>query len=113
MRQYQVLLLVSASGESNLSALCRKVGIAYSTGTELIGRMIESGYLERIRLPEDHRQVVITVSQKGRDELDLRKQGLIKIFEDLLEALPADRGRDFVSSFESMAAILKGLSDQA
>jgi len=113
MRQYQVLLLVSASGESNSSALCRKMGIACSTGTELIGRMIESGYLERARHPEDQRQVAITVSQKGREELDLRKQGLIKIFENLLESLPADRRSDFLSSFESIAEILKELSDEA
>jgi DNA-binding MarR family transcriptional regulator len=113
MRQYQVLLLVSASGESNLSVLCRKMGIAPSTGTELIDRMIESGYLERLRQPEDHRQVAITVSQKGRDELDLRKQGLISIFEDLLETLPADRRSDFVSSFESIADILSELPDEA
>ena len=108
MRQYQMLIILKASGTLTLSQLCKKLGLAPSTGTELVNRMIASGYIQKEHERSDQRQVVLSVSPQGLELMEERRQEMVDMFSDFLSTLPSsDVRKNFVSSFENIWDILR------
>jgi DNA-binding MarR family transcriptional regulator len=108
MRQYQMLIILKASGTLTLSQLCKKLGLAPSTGTELVNRMIATEYIKKEHEHRDQRQVLLSVSPKGLQLMEERRQEMMNMFSDFLSKLPSSEVRkNFVSSFEHIWDILR------
>jgi DNA-binding MarR family transcriptional regulator len=108
MRQYQTLIILKASGSLTLSQLCKKLNLAPSTGTELVNRMITAGYIQKEHEQPDQRQVLLSVSPKGLELMEERKQETIDMFSEFLSKLPSDEDRkNFVSCFEHIWDLLQ------
>jgi DNA-binding MarR family transcriptional regulator len=59
-------IVVIGSGEAmSMSQIAKKLGVTSGTPTVTIDRLIEKGFVERIRDVEDRRQVFVTLSDKG------------------------------------------------
>ena len=113
MRQYQALIIVGASGGLAVSELCGRLAVASSTGTELVGRMIDMGFLEKRRERRDRRRMLLSLTAEGEELLARRGNDLVEIFERILASLPDDRRREFVDSFERIAAVVGGRAREA
>ena len=70
MAQLHILYTLQRNGEMPMSRLADVLDVSLSSATGLIDRIEERGFVERIRVPEDRRVVLIRVTDAGRRMLD-------------------------------------------
>ena len=87
MTHLHIMGLLSRHGETSMSRIAELLDVSMSNATGLIDRMAERGLVERIRVPDDRRIVLIRLSESGQDQLDelevLRRDLLQKILAGL------------------------------
>ena len=83
MTHLHVMGLLSRHGETSMSRIADLLDVSLSNATGLIDRMAERGLVERVRVDEDRRVVLVRLSQGGQAQLDeleiLRRDMLQKI----------------------------------
>jgi DNA-binding MarR family transcriptional regulator len=111
MTHMHVLWLLQHHGEMPMSRLAELLDVSDSNATGIIDRMAERGLVERTRVPDDRRVVVVRVGDGGvraLDEIEALKQGQLQAilghlderqlkrtflaFEDLRAAIAAEGG---------------------
>jgi len=107
MRQFQTLIILKASGSITLSQLCDKLNLAPSTGTELVNRVIELGFLQKGHEHADQRQVLLSVSAKGTELLEQRKEALSGMFSELMARFSVEDQKSFLDCFERIWELLR------
>ena len=70
MAQVHILYTLERNGEMAMSRLADVLQVSLSNATGLIDRIEERGFVERTRVPEDRRVVLITVTDAGRRMLE-------------------------------------------
>ena len=100
LRQFQALIILKANEILTLSQLCEKLSLAPSTGTELVNRLISSGFIFKERENTDQRQVLLSVSAKGLKLLKQRQKVMTEMFSNFLSKFPSDDQKSFVDCFE-------------
>lgn len=87
MTHLHILWVLEHHGELPMSRLADLLDVSLSNATGLIDRMEERGLVERIRVPDDRRVVIVRASAEGerqRDEIEALKQdGMRSILERL------------------------------
>ncbi len=77
MTHLHILWLLEHHGDLTMGRLAELVDVSLSNASGLIDRMEERGLVERIRVPDDRRVVIVRVSPEGekiRDEIEAIKQ---------------------------------------
>jgi DNA-binding MarR family transcriptional regulator len=77
MTHLHILWVLEHHGELTMSRLAEMLDVSFSNATGLIDRMEERGLVERIRVPDDRRVVIVRASEQGariRDEIEALKQ---------------------------------------
>ena len=87
MSQLHVMHLLDRHGEMAMSRLADTLGVSVSNATGLIDRVEERGYVERIRVPNDRRVVLVRISATGRAVLHEVEAGREAIFDRILDEL--------------------------
>ena len=64
--QYLVLMVLWEKDEVNLSAIAEKLRLQSNTLTPLLKRLQQRGFLDRKRSESDERNIVITLTDKGK-----------------------------------------------
>ena len=113
MTHLHILWVLDHHGDLAMSRLADLLDVSVSNATGLIDRMEERGLVERIRVPDDRRVVIVRASPEGariRDEIEALKQDrmrsiltrleppqlnrLLKAIGDLRGAVVAEIGTD-------------------
>lgn len=66
MSTWHVLVMLERHGDMSMSRLADLLDISLSNATGVIDRMEERGLVERVRVPDDRRVVLVHVSDEGR-----------------------------------------------
>jgi DNA-binding MarR family transcriptional regulator len=77
MTHLHILWVIEHHGELPMSRLADLLDVSLSNATGLIDRMEERGLVERVRVPDDRRVVIVRASPEGarmRDEIEAVKQ---------------------------------------
>ena len=77
MTHLHILWVLEHHGELPMSRLADLLDVSLSNATGLVDRMAERGLVERVRVPDDRRIVIIRASDEGvriRDEIEALKQ---------------------------------------
>ena len=70
MAQVHILYTLHRSGEMPMSRLADVLNVSLSNATGLIDRLEERGYIERTRVPEDRRVVMVHLTASGVQMID-------------------------------------------
>ncbi len=70
MAQLNILYSLHRSGEMPMSRLADLLNVSLSSATGLIDRLEERGYIERTRVPEDRRIVMVRLTPSGVQMID-------------------------------------------
>lgn len=89
MAQAKVLYVVIAAGELRLAELATRLGVAPSTASELVERLVELGYLLRRNDPTDRRQVAISAAPAALELLERFRELNQRQLRELLGRLDA------------------------
>jgi DNA-binding MarR family transcriptional regulator len=77
MTHLHILWVLEHHGDLSMSRLADMLDVSLSNATGLIDRMEERGLVERIRVPDDRRVVIVRASAEGsrmREEIEALKQ---------------------------------------
>ena len=81
MAQLNILYTLQRSGEMTMSGLADVLNVSFSNATGLIDRMEERGYVDRSRVPEDRRIVLVRLTAGGTallEEVDALSDALMR-----------------------------------
>ena len=117
MTHLHILWLLDHHGDVPMSRLADHLDVSLSNATGLVDRMEERGLVERVRVPDDRRVVLVRVAAEGirvRDEVEAMRQdrmrailarldpiqldGVLKATIDLRQAAAAEIGADHLHS---------------
>lgn len=108
MAQLHILYTLQRGGDMPMSRLAEVLHVSLSNATGLIDRIEERGFIERTRVPEDRRVVVIHVTEAGRRMLE----EVDAISSDLLRSVFARIGPTQVAGVgRAFAALRRGLEE--
>ena len=89
MAQLHILYTLQRTGEMTMSHLADILNVSLSNATGLIDRIEERGFVERTRVAEDRRVVLIRVTERGSRALE----EIDALNEDLLRSVLGSLGR--------------------
>jgi DNA-binding MarR family transcriptional regulator len=99
------LATLERSGPCRLTALAVSEGVTQPAMTQLIGRLADSGLVERRADPADGRVVHVQITAEGRDFVDRRREARARRLSGLLATLsPADQ-HALASALPAMRAL--------
>lgn len=85
--QLRALTVLAGEGECNLVRLAHGVGVTVSTTSRLVDRLIAADLVERRRAPHTAREVVISLTARGRVTLDRYDELRIDVLRGSLAVL--------------------------
>ncbi|HEX2754355.1 MAG TPA: MarR family transcriptional regulator [Candidatus Limnocylindrales bacterium] len=91
MTHLHILWVLEHHGDLPMSRLADLLDVSFSNATGLIDRMEERGLVERDRVPDDRRVVIVRASAEGarqRDEIEALKQDRLR---SILERLSQEQ----------------------
>ena len=94
MTHMHVLWLLQHQGDVPMSRLAELLGVSVSNATGLVDRMEERGLVERVRVPDDRRVVLVRIAADGvaaMDETEAVKQDRMRSILGRLDPLQLDR----------------------
>jgi DNA-binding MarR family transcriptional regulator len=108
MPQFKTLVLVYGSEQRclRMGQLAASLGVALSTTTGIVDRLVEQGLLLRQEDPEDRRLVVVSLTERGRETMERPHHVSQRHMLSLLEKLP-------LSDLRVLARALGALHDVA
>ena len=116
MAQLNILYTLKRCGEMPMSRLAEMLNVSLSSATGLIDRIEERGMVERSRVPEDRRIVLIRVTAAGErllGELDVLSDELLRtVLGRLSKAERAAIGTAFASIREALTDAAGRLLDR-
>lgn len=108
MAQLHILCTLQRTGEMPMSRLAEVLNVSLSNATGLIDRIEERGFVERTRVPEDRRVVLIRVTEAGRRMLD----DVDAVSDDLLRSVLDRIGPSRIAGVgRALAALRRGLEE--
>jgi DNA-binding MarR family transcriptional regulator len=79
--------LLERHGEIAMSRLAEMLDVSDSAATGLIDRIEERGFVERIRVPEDRRIVLVRITPVGRQTLEDVEASRAEIMAQILDQI--------------------------
>lgn len=109
MPQARCLLLVGLRPSLSISALAAQLHVGLPAASGLVDRLVEAGHLERNVDPDDRRQQLVTLSERGLALVERFHELSAARLDDLIHGLTVEELRGLrlgVSALEREARIL-------
>jgi DNA-binding MarR family transcriptional regulator len=91
MSQLHVMTILERHGDMPMSRLAEMIDVSVSNATGLIDRMEERGFVERDRVPDDRRVVLVRISETGRRLIDDIEVTRAQTLRSVLDRLDPDQ----------------------
>ena len=91
---FHILSMLDQHGEMAMGRLADKLDVSLSNASGLIDRLEDRGFVERIRVPDDRRIVIVRATDLGRStlvELEVLKDGMVQSLLDQLDTSQLER----------------------
>ena len=108
--QYKTLLTIADAGRCSLGDLARELGVAMSSASQMVDRLVGQGLVQRTQVVDNRRQVEIRLTDTGAALLSELQEGIVAGYGRLLMRLPEAEQEELVQSFETIARILGKLT---
>jgi DNA-binding MarR family transcriptional regulator len=103
MAQLHILYTLQRNGQMTMSHLAEVLNVSLSNATGLIDRIEERGFVERTRVPEDRRVVLIRVTPAGEQMLE----EIDALSDELLRSVLSRIDRPKLAGVRQAAAALR------
>jgi len=110
--QYQALTAVRELGECSVNDLADRLGIAQSSTSQLVDRLVRGGYVSRQTFAGDRRRMVVTLSKSGVQMMERRRQSLLKAYSRILLMLEEDDQVALEDAFEKFHQVAAKLNQR-
>ena len=111
--QYQALTAIRELGECSVNDLADKLGIAQSTTSQLVDRLVKGGYVSRETFADDRRRMVVMLSKSGTQMMERRKQSLLQAYTRILLMLEENDQVMLEDAFEKFYRVAAKLNQSS
>lgn len=101
--QFRALVLLATRGPSNLASLATQLDVQPSTIGRMVERLVSTGLVDREPHPQSRRELVVSVSQRGRAVVDAVTQRRRQEIADVVAAMPARERRGLVTALTAFS----------
>jgi DNA-binding MarR family transcriptional regulator len=94
MTHMHVMWLLQHHGDLAMSRMAELMDVSFSNATGIVDRMAERGLVERVRVPDDRRVVLVRIGARGLealDEMEAVKQDRLQAILGHLDATQLER----------------------
>jgi len=70
MTHMHLMWLLQHHGDLSMSRMAELMDVSFSNATGIVDRMAERGLVERVRVPDDRRVVLVRIAARGLEALD-------------------------------------------
>lgn len=100
-----VLFALSAE-PLQITEIARQEGIGQSAATRMVARLEALGLVRRERSQADRRVVMVSVTARGRNELEYMREQSRRVMRDVLHDLPARELRQLTRASEALEELI-------
>ena len=108
LSRHRALSVVQRLEPCPMTQLAEYTAIDRTTLTRTVDQLVSAGLVERSTPLTDRRQVLLSLTEKGRATCKLSAGVVTKINRDLIDGLPEDQQRQVARAFERMVGNLVG-----
>ncbi|WP_315067158.1 MarR family transcriptional regulator [uncultured Clostridium sp.] len=99
--------VIGMYNERTMSEVAQKLKITVSTLTTAINKLIKKGYVERKRIEEDRRVVLVKLTKKGKLAYKLHQRFHKKMINNAIEGLSLEEEKILLSSLNKLNDFFK------
>lgn len=103
--QAVLLVLISEGYISNVSSLCKELGLSQGNASALCKKLEKDGFLHRQRSKEDERIVILRLTEQGADTLAYILSEFRKLNPNF-DQVPDDQYKLLLNSFDKLSSLL-------
>lgn len=107
LRQYEAVDEIGFNPGISLNTLAEQLGLANSTTSQLVDRLVRDGYLDRQTNPKNRREINIRLSAKGQEYLQVRKEAVQCNLGTMLESLSAVNRARFMEALHLIGVVIR------
>jgi DNA-binding MarR family transcriptional regulator len=100
-------------GPQRITPLAAREGVSQPTLTRMVGRLEELGYVRRERDPSDRRSVLVSITTKGRQEVELFREHHRAALRDQLQDANDDDMLEYLAACETLQRLIDRLQRTA
>ena len=93
---------IGAYSETSMSEIAQKLNITVSTLTTAINKLIKKGYVERKRIEEDRRVVLVKLTKRGKLAFRLHEKFHGEMINNAIEGLSIEEEELLISSLNKI-----------
>lgn len=112
LAQYRVIMLVYQSGPMSINALKNRLNTAQSSASEIVNRLVKSGFLQREKSPTDRRVTIFQLTDRARELIQQRTRLMQDVFRDLLVHFSPEEQNQLVESFELILKLMRKVKNK-
>jgi DNA-binding MarR family transcriptional regulator len=109
--QFQVLQLVYFGEAVNVRDLTRSTGLAASTVSEMVDRLVELGYVTKRQNEVDRRQIVLTCTKQGASIIRKVIRKRIKTVSAIVQEMNPGSAERLVQMLSEFVGLSRSISD--
>ncbi|MCK9554568.1 MarR family winged helix-turn-helix transcriptional regulator [bacterium] len=111
LNHMRVLINVDYMGSCTLVKLSSALGMAASTASEIVDKMVNEGYLKRELNEKNRRQVIISVGQKGKKFIEDFHRKVKEHFRNIFKIITPSNRERFRRAYEILYEISKDIDE--
>nr|WP_225850815.1 MarR family transcriptional regulator [Streptomyces sp. HPF1205] len=101
--QFRMLVVLDSRGAMNISRLGEHLDVIPSTAMRMVDRLAAAGMLERAPSPVNRREILITLTGKGRGTVRRATESRRAEIARIVAAMPPSRRSGLVKALEAFA----------
>lgn len=106
--QFFVLVAIHSNGRCPMTRLAANMHVSLPTISGIVNRLTIAGFVRRIDDPHDRRQVVVELSNKGRQLIEQFQNAVMLRWSEVLLALDEKEVESFTNIVTKLRQELKG-----
>ncbi|HEX4226950.1 MAG TPA: MarR family transcriptional regulator [Pseudonocardiaceae bacterium] len=99
--QFRLLVVLSTQGAVKLMQVAEQLGVAPSTATRMIDRLIDAGLVDRETNPNSRREVVVSLSTQGRAVVRQVTQRRRREISRIVARMPGQQRHGLIAALEA------------
>ncbi|WP_055745419.1 MarR family winged helix-turn-helix transcriptional regulator [Brevibacillus choshinensis] len=103
--QCYLLSLISNEEPCKITSLAQKLGVRPSTISTMINRLVEDGYVSREYGHNDRRNVLVSITERGKEVLKRDVENYGKVLQQFIGSLETSELESFTRTFEKISCI--------
>ncbi len=105
--QYKALLTLSMAGPCTLNSLSKDLGVATSSASQMVDRLVTMGLVERNQADGDRRSIVLNTSWQGEGLLEKIKENIVMRYQYLFRHLGPSEQVNLAGAIHTIVRILE------